>query len=162
MGVGLPMQCARGVAGETVPDWFTGGDMLAAGGFCYRMLGWPTGELLVSRKDSPASARATPGSSRSGIGWVTVGVASRQEAPSASAGYPGRIETVPDWFARGRSKAWWLPLHKTRPDHRCDRPARRPFTALPMKTPDGPFSFATSADSAEVAKEKQTRAARAL
>ena len=138
VGVGLPMQCARGVAGETVPDWFTGGDMLAAGGFCYRMLGWPTGELLVSRKDSPASARATPGSSRSGIGWVTVGVASRQEAPSASAGYPGRIETVPDWFARGRSKAWWLPLHKTRPDHRCDRPARRPFTALPMKTPDGP------------------------
>ena len=52
------MQCARGVAGETVPDWFTGGDMLAAGGFCSRMLGWPTGELLVSRKDSPASARA--------------------------------------------------------------------------------------------------------
>ncbi len=106
VGVGLPMQCARGVAGETVPDWFPGGDMLAAGGFCSRMLGWPTGELLVSRKDSPASARATPGSSRSGIGWVTVGVASRQEAPSASAGYPGRIETVPDWFARGRSKAW--------------------------------------------------------
>ena len=58
MGVGLPMQCARGVAGETVPDWFTGGDMLAAEGFCYRLLGWPTGELLVSRKDSPASARA--------------------------------------------------------------------------------------------------------
>ena len=43
VGVGLPMQCARGVAGETVPDWFTGGDMLAAGGFCYRMRGWPTG-----------------------------------------------------------------------------------------------------------------------
>ena len=43
---------------DLIPDWFTGGDMLAAGGFCYRMLGWPTGELLVSRKDSPASARA--------------------------------------------------------------------------------------------------------
>ena len=42
VGVGLPMQCARGVAGETVPDWFTGGDMLAAGGFCYRMPAWPT------------------------------------------------------------------------------------------------------------------------
>ena len=74
----------------------------------------------------------------------SVQLASRQEAPSASAGYPGRIETVPDWFARGRSKAWWLPLHKTRPDHRCDRPARRPFTALPMKTQDGPISVGRS------------------
>ena len=89
MGVGLPMQCARGVAGETVPDWFTGGDMLAAGGFCYRMLGWPTGELLVSRKDSPASARATPGSSRSGIGSIIRAACLPSGSPKRERGVSG-------------------------------------------------------------------------
>ena len=89
VGVGLPMQCARGVAGETVPDWFTGGDMLAAGGFCYRMLGWPTGELLVSRKDSPASARATPGSSRSGIGSIIRAACLPSGSPKRERGVSG-------------------------------------------------------------------------
>jgi hypothetical protein len=71
---------------------------------------WQAGEMLVLR----------------GTLWVW--------GCPCSAAPGGAGETVPEWFARGRSKAWWFPLHKTRPDHRYDRPARWPFTALPMKT----------------------------
>ena len=50
---------------ETVPDWFAGCGMLGAGDFA---TGCPVGRLGVAREAQrfPASARATPGSSRSG------------------------------------------------------------------------------------------------
>ena len=53
--------------------------MLVAGGFCYGMLGWPTGELLVSRKDSPASARASDR-------LLTIGSIAASKIPEPAAG----------------------------------------------------------------------------
>ena len=58
-----------------MPDRFTGGDMLAAGGFCYGMLGW----LLVSRKESPASARASDR-------LLTIGSIAASKIPEPAAG----------------------------------------------------------------------------
>ena len=89
VGVGLPMQCARGVAGETVPDWFTGGDMLAAGGFCYRMLGWPTGDRLRVAK-IPRRLRVPPtGSSRSRIGSIIRAACLPSGSPKRERGVSG-------------------------------------------------------------------------
>ena len=76
------------------------------------------GASLVSRKHSRLLRVPPPAPHDRESSGATVGIASRQEAPSASAGNPGRTETVPDWFTRGRTKAWWLPLHRIRPDHR--------------------------------------------
>jgi hypothetical protein len=77
---------------DAVPDWFAGCGMLGAGDFA---TGCSPGRRGSARESQtfPASARATPGSSRSGD------AASRQEAPSASAGNAGGIDAVPDWFA---------------------------------------------------------------
>ena len=78
---------------ETVPDWFAGSDMLGAGDFA---TGCPAGRLGVARESQrfPASARATPGSSRSGIGWGNLGCC-------FSSGSPKRERGVYGWHRDG-------------------------------------------------------------
>ena len=63
-----------------------------------RLADWAS---LVRRKHSRLLRVPPPAPHDRESGGSPVAVASRQEAPSASAGYTGRPEPVPDWFAGG-------------------------------------------------------------
>ena len=84
---------------DLIPDWFTGGDMLAAGGFCYRMLGWPTGDRLRVAK-IPRRLRVPPtGSSRSRIGSIIRAACLPSGSPKRKRGesvrHPNPLRTTP-------------------------------------------------------------------
>ena len=83
---GSPKRSVGNASGfEMVRDWFTGGDMLGAEDSA---TGRRLGRLDVARESQrfPASARATPGSSRSGIGWGNLGCCFSSGSPKRERG----------------------------------------------------------------------------